>query len=140
MSGRLGENLRAAVSLLQEETIAIARESEAYEAVLAARVELVVLKFVGLSRAGEVESTSIGSLNVESNAVVVGSFRLAAIELGNLPDIVTRGGDWARCGVLTCLKGCGAHNAGSGSEERSDGSELHFDSVGLRRGLKRLVV
>lgn len=130
---RHGKNLLVADTLLDDQTITVARESEVDEAVLAARVELVVLKLVGLGRAVEVESTSVGSLDVEAEAVVVGSLRLASEEVGDLPDVVTLGGNWAGCVDLAGLERCGAGN-GSGSEERSDGGELHLDGVGLKLG------
>lgn len=82
-------------------------------------------------RAGEVECSSVGSLDVEAEAVVVGSLRLASVELGNLPDVVTLGGDRAGCGVLARLERCSGGKA-SGGEERGDGGELHFDKVDLR--------
>lgn len=125
-----GKNLLVADTLLDDQTIAIARESEADEAVLAARVELVVLKLVGLGRAGEVEGTSVGSLDVEAEAVVVGALRLASEEVGDLPDVVTLGRNWAGGIDLAGLEGSSAGN-GSGGEQRSDGGELHFGGVGL---------
>eukprot|EP01139_Manchomonas_bermudensis_P026801 Amastigsp_a853034_7.p2 type:complete len:181 gc:universal Amastigsp_a853034_7:55-597(+) len=117
--------------LLQEQTAAVAVEREVHEAVLATGVPLVVLKLIGLSRAGEVEGSSVGGLDVEAEAVVVGSFRLASVEFGNLPDVVTLSGDRAGCGVLARLERSSSGKA-SGGEERGDGGELHFHEVDLR--------
>lgn len=61
-----GANLLVANLLLQEQTAAVAVERKVHEAVLAARVPLVVLKLVRLSRAGEVEGSSVGGLDVEA--------------------------------------------------------------------------
>ena len=124
-------NLLVANLLLQEQTAAVAVEREVHEAVLATGVPLVVLKLIGLSRAGEVEGSSVGGLDVEAEAVVVGSFRLASVEFGDLPDVVTLSGDRAGCGVLARLERSSSGKA-SGGEERGDGGELHFDEVDLR--------
>lgn len=126
------EDLLVADFLAQEKTVAVALESEVHEAVLAARVELAVLKLVGLSRAGEVEGAPIGGLDVEAEAVVVGALRLAAVEVGDLPDIVTLGSNRAGSFGSTSLKGSGSSEAGSG-EESGDGGELHFEGwFGIR--------
>ena len=124
-------NLLVANLLLQEQTAAVAVEREVHEAVLATGVPLVVLKLIGLSRAGEVEGSSVGGLDVEAEAVVVGSFRLASVEFGDLPDVITLSGDRAGCGVLARLERSSSGKA-SGGKERGDGGELHFDEVDLR--------
>jgi hypothetical protein len=136
------ENLLITNLLLQQQPTAVTLERKAHEAVLTARVVLIVDNRLGGCAASEVKGAVVGRLDVELDVVVILALGLATIEFRDLPDIVAFCGDGAGSSDLARLERGGEGEAAE-SEEGCDGGELHvggfFRYVDLGIGKKAVL-